>query len=1304
MRGLTQKKLSFCICLACGLQMGASHAANDTVKFNNDPLAGIEKSFPSNVVLALSVEYPTAGAAYIDTSLRRMSIGHNGDAFILERNGLQQKYNGYFDSNKCYIYETNGQYFKPSSEAKTESGNIGLCNNGRTDEYSGNIMNWITMTAIDIFRQEMTGGNRAQRAGRNKSDYELGDTPTETYLRRAYANIDQNAAPNNPFRYRGLNMQNSLLKRLVPHDKLGIRFRDNQTGYAIFYNHDFQTTMFTNTQINQNSIRFDYDQNKSTFVVVKTCDSNSGLKLEDNCVKQPNGAYKPEGLLQQYTRNTGMRFAALGYVNRPYQASWTDDASKNAQSHSVLRARMKTLNKEEVMNGITYGNEINPQTGQFIFNPDKEAIGNSGVINYLNQFGDTGSYKQYDMAAELYYAALRYLRGKDAVYRLNNLTPTELDNFPAIYNWDDPLTRGDAAKNKYVCGANSIILIGDTNTHNDVNIPNFLGLTPAQDEIQTAEYTKALLAFQGWGDNKWNANFGYRGSPPAIAGLAYWARVNNIREDVKRTYPDVDRNVNSFFVDVIEDGDYKNRDDSYRGQRGDGNFTDGGIKRNAYWLAAKFGGFDTANTQNYQYGGKTYKMPANRRAWTSDDAGSSSVAAFSATGYEGTPTNFAPANNPTAMREGLKKAFASANTFTDPSQAAAGSTVESGEVVSLKEKSLVIQDKFSDTNPLSLQSSFDHGNLSGDVIAKIIAKENGRIVNTEAWRFADAVNKAYHNPQNFNKRKVFTRQNGQTKQLNADYFNGIQTTGADHSKLANYVLGDNSNEGTANGNFRQRKSLIGTIVHSTVASILPVNETKKPVGCTYANESQAKTRKRHFAVAANDGMLHVFNGRGEEKLAFLPSGLGEKLAQQAKIDAKHAYLNDGSPVIAEMCVGQTATSVLVGTSGRGGSSVYALDVTNLETPSENNVLWEFSDRDDQDLGVGVSKVVLAKGKDNKAFAIFGSGYNAKGGKGALFILDVSNKGAWSKGSNFWKIELGATGVGIPAIFTDEKGVVQFVYVGDYAGKLWRIDYKDGNWEKGYGGKAMFTPTHSDTPITGAPAVGMYENKRYVIVGTGSYFDNEQLKATAQNYAYGFIDEDGASHSIIESQLVEQTIGQFNPLSQINTANHHFDRSLGQVSSVKLDAQHKGWKLKLSSGYVIASDAVLYSGSGLAEFYAVSKSDRSAQKSQYLCAADTGSTAIISVDLKTGGQSKDAVFDTDDDGNIDKQDQQGGVYVLNGIISPSGAKPLVLEIDGKEKTIVNLPGDTGTVENTVRPTLNPPQDAGRLIRINTRTIY
>ena len=59
----------------------------------------------------------------------------------------------------------------------------------------------------------------------------------------------------------------------------------------------------------------------------------------------------------------------------------------------------------------------------------------------------------------------------------------------------------------------------------------------------------------------------------------------------------------------------------------------------------------------------------------------------------------------------------------------------------------------------------------------------------------------------------------------------------------------------------------------------------------------------------------------------------------------------------------------MGTTGRGGASVYALDVTDLSNPGTNNVMWEFSNADDSDLGLTVGKPSIAKDKDGKPVEI-----------------------------------------------------------------------------------------------------------------------------------------------------------------------------------------------------------------------------------------------------------------------------------------------------------------------------------------------
>lgn len=153
-----------------------THAAATT--FDQQPLVGVGSVYPPNILLALSVEYPTAGAAYEAANI----WAPNGKRQLNEQKFDQSKsFIGYFDSGKCYSYIGSGDnaYFTPVNT--TSNGNCG----GNT--FSGKALNWLGMSAIDIFRKEMTGGNRAFGAkGSSVENYQNGDMPNRTTLRRAF--------------------------------------------------------------------------------------------------------------------------------------------------------------------------------------------------------------------------------------------------------------------------------------------------------------------------------------------------------------------------------------------------------------------------------------------------------------------------------------------------------------------------------------------------------------------------------------------------------------------------------------------------------------------------------------------------------------------------------------------------------------------------------------------------------------------------------------------------------------------------------------------------------------------------------------------------------------------------------------------------------------------------------------------------------------------------------------------------------------------------------------------------------------
>src|SRR3954471_8986555 len=80
-------------------------------------------------------------------------------------------YYGYFDSNKCYVYNTTLKRFEPLAVRDSTRS----C--AATNDWSGNFLNWGSMTRIDAIRKILYGGLRVKGTG---------DTATETVLERAF--------------------------------------------------------------------------------------------------------------------------------------------------------------------------------------------------------------------------------------------------------------------------------------------------------------------------------------------------------------------------------------------------------------------------------------------------------------------------------------------------------------------------------------------------------------------------------------------------------------------------------------------------------------------------------------------------------------------------------------------------------------------------------------------------------------------------------------------------------------------------------------------------------------------------------------------------------------------------------------------------------------------------------------------------------------------------------------------------------------------------------------------------------------
>jgi type IV pilus assembly protein PilY1 len=102
---------------------------------------------PGNVMLALSVEWPTASTpAYLST------VAYSASTTYL----------GYFVPTKCYQYNYVSATPETSYFYAAVAASSGACTSTTSSHrWSGNYLNWASMQSLDIFRWALTGGDRA---------------------------------------------------------------------------------------------------------------------------------------------------------------------------------------------------------------------------------------------------------------------------------------------------------------------------------------------------------------------------------------------------------------------------------------------------------------------------------------------------------------------------------------------------------------------------------------------------------------------------------------------------------------------------------------------------------------------------------------------------------------------------------------------------------------------------------------------------------------------------------------------------------------------------------------------------------------------------------------------------------------------------------------------------------------------------------------------------------------------------------------------------------------------------------------
>jgi type IV pilus assembly protein PilY1 len=889
---------------------------------------------------------------------------------------------------------------------------------------------------------------------------------------------------------------------------------------------------------------------------VQVCNANNQGELQDErdyalCKKYPNGSLKPVGAVQKYSEQ--VRLAAFGYL--------LDQTT--SRYGGVLRAPMKYVG-EKVFDargafaGTNPRQEWNSETGVFVDNPDGDTRFNiSGVVNYLNKFGRTGTpgvYKQYDPVGELHYEALRYLQGLPPTpAAISNINDTMRDGFPVYTEWLDPY-QGRDSNADYSCLKSNIVVIADTGTHDQNRLPspnisqNVPDINAWRTVVQDFERNRSRSYIDGSGVSRTTSNpNGSAGSVPTgtnrsqIMGSAYWARTQDIRGRAWTASPSKQMpglRVKTFIFDVNE-----------RGEQTDFNKR----RTDQLYLAAKYGGFETdpANLEQnfYNTWGNPFRHEdgtVKNQVWDLNN--------------DGDPNTYFLQSDARGVLSAFDEIFKMAATA---SRSIAGSAMPSQSLT--QEGSLIYQ------------ASFDTSDWSGDVLAtelKLDSNNRVTLATTPRWSAATQLNAMQSPAAN---RNIVIGSGGsvvegavatlfswnkinETLQTNLNRPFASATSDNRGQARLQYLRGERSREGQW---FRLRTRLLGDVINSGV--VYAGAPTTQISGVQYAAfYNQYKTRKPVVYVGANDGMLHAFDAEtGNEVFAYIPSWLGPKLS--ALTDPAYAQMHqsyvDATPTVAEAEVraGEWKT-VLVSGTGAGGRGVFALDVSDPEQFAPGKVMWEFTEQNDTDMGFVVGRPRILKMEVDKGifkwFAVVGSGVNNNSGRAALFILDLSKQPseAWAENKNYYKLlfpvvdsTLGSTlanGLLNFEAVLDSNKQVRFLFMGDLHGNLWKLSFVNQYPEAWKlhnlsfflkGNRVPLTPypmyvAKDDNgkvqPITVAPSVG-YGSKLgtyHVFFGTGKYLENADLSSTVQS-AYMIYDNGSANAEENTSPIVSAISGR-----------------------------------------------------------------------------------------------------------------------------------------------------------------------------------
>lgn len=495
--------------------------------------------------------------------------------------------------------------------------------------------------------------------------------------------------------------------------------------------------------------------------------------------------------------------------------------------------------------------------------------------------------------------------------------------------------------------------------------------------------------------------------------------------------------------------------------------------------------------------------------------------------------------------------------------------------------------------------------------------------------------------------------------------------------------------GVENSNLRSRVHvsdglrLLGDIVNSNPQYVGRQNYgyrflagTEGTSYTTFRATAAYQNRPNVIYVGSNNGLMHALDAQtGQELFAYMPaesllprgSSLHARINELMVPEYDHRFFMDGELTIGDAYVNGSWKTILIGTMGAGGRTVFALDVTDPTNFDATKVLWEFTH---PELGYNPGKPSIVRMRNGTWAAVFGNGYNSSSGQASLFIVRLSD-GQLMTGTNPIPTD-SVTNNGLTSPQPTDWPVMdlsaRWIYAGDLQGRMWRFDVSSTNtnqWDNNGNRKVLFQardPSNTPQPITSQPALAADPNdptRLIVLFGTGSFFrtvDGNPTNPQLQSL-YGLFDQSGSWSISSRSELQMQTITFQGSVTFTLPDSTTISTLVRQVSNNSLSSSQKGWYLDLSylgsnTGERVISSPTFPSGiqqSRVRFTTLIPDNDP--------CGA--GRTGfVMDIDLLTGGRTTFPVFDLNQDGTFDANDMHNNLPI-SGIGGVRGERLTVI---------------------------------------------